>query len=222
MLSVAMIGRIHERTRPISKLLLKSLASARPSIHESLDEAVLHRLSRRDEVPVDDRVLAPGQHGVAGELGAMVGRDHSWLAASLNDFLQFAGHPPPRIDVSGMAPRYSLVTSSTVENAEAPAVGELVVDVQSQGGVAHARSIGRRRCVGSGRRQRAHAAASCAFRPARAGLPSQRRCGSGWSRSGSTARGWPPWPRSMVPTARESVLPPSPGAACAYGRPARR
>ena len=69
---------------------------------------------------------------------------------------------------------------------------------------------------------RAHAAASRAFRPAHAGLPPQRRCGSGWSRSGSTARGWPPWPRSRVPTAREIVLPPSPGAACAYGRPARR
>ena len=94
----------------------------------------------------------------------------------------------------------------------------------AQGGVAHARSIrrtGRRRCVGSDRRQRAHAAASRAFRPA-AGLPPQRRCGSGWSRSGSTGHVWPPWPQSAVPTARESVLPPSPGAACAYGRPARR
>lgn len=61
-----------------------------------------------------------------------------------------------------------------------------------------------------------------AFRPAHAGLPPQRRCGSGWSRSGNTARAEPPWPRSTVPTARESVLPPSPGAACACGRPVRR
>jgi len=65
-------------------------------------------------------------------------------------------------------------------------------------------------------------AASRAFRPADASLPWQRRCGSGWSRSGSTARVWPSWPRSTVPTARESVLLPSPGAACAYGRQARR
>lgn len=95
----------------------------------------------------------------------------------------------------------------------------------AQGGVAHARSIrssGRRRCVGSNRRQGAQAAASGAFRPTHAGLPLQRRCGSGWSKSGSTARGSPPSPRSTVPTARESILPPSPGAACAYGRPTRR
>ncbi|MEY9590608.1 hypothetical protein ABIA06_002899 [Bradyrhizobium yuanmingense] len=68
----------------------------------------------------------------------------------------------------------------------------------------------------------AHAAASRAFRPAHVGLLLQRRCGSGWSRSGSTARGWPPWPRSTVPRARESVLSLSPDPACAYGRPARR
>lgn len=40
--------------------------------------------SRCDEVPIDGCVLAPGEHGVAGELGAIVGRDHSWLAASLD------------------------------------------------------------------------------------------------------------------------------------------
>ena len=61
---------------------------------EALNEAVLHRLSRRDEVPVDDRVLAPGQHGVAGELGAMVGHDHSWLPTSFDDRRQFAGDAP--------------------------------------------------------------------------------------------------------------------------------
>ena len=43
---------------------------------ETLDEAVLHRLSRCDEVPIDDCVLAPGEHGIAGEFGAMVGDDH--------------------------------------------------------------------------------------------------------------------------------------------------
>lgn len=68
---------------------------AHPAV-ETLDEAVLHRLSRRDKVPIDDCVLAPGEHGVAGELGAMVGHDHSWLAASLDDCRQFAGHAPPR------------------------------------------------------------------------------------------------------------------------------
>ena len=54
----------------------------------------LNRLSRRDEVPVDDGVLAPDEHGIAGELGAMIGHDHSWLAASLDDRRQFAGNAP--------------------------------------------------------------------------------------------------------------------------------
>src|SRR5262245_28597330 len=40
---------------------------------EALDEGVLDRLARRNEVPVDAGVLAPGQHGVASELGAVVG-----------------------------------------------------------------------------------------------------------------------------------------------------
>ncbi len=38
MASVALTGRIHERTRPVSKVLLKSLASAGPSIHEVLKQ----------------------------------------------------------------------------------------------------------------------------------------------------------------------------------------
>jgi hypothetical protein len=41
----------------------------------SLDEAVLHGLSRRDEVPVDGCVLVPHEHGIAGELSAMVRHD---------------------------------------------------------------------------------------------------------------------------------------------------
>lgn len=40
---------------------------ARSTIH-AINEAILHRRSRRDEVPVGARVLAAGRHGVAGEL----------------------------------------------------------------------------------------------------------------------------------------------------------
>jgi len=64
--------------------------------------------------------------------------------------------------------------------------------------------------------------ASCDFRPANAGLAPEGRFGSEWPRSGSTARTSPPWPRLTIPTAPESTLPPSPGTACAYSRPARR
>jgi hypothetical protein len=44
MISVALTGRIHERTRLVSKALSKSLASAGLSIHEAFNKAVLHRL----------------------------------------------------------------------------------------------------------------------------------------------------------------------------------
>ena len=42
---------------------------------ECFTDPVLHRLARRDEVPVDARLLAPGQHRVRGELGAMIADD---------------------------------------------------------------------------------------------------------------------------------------------------
>jgi hypothetical protein len=71
MASVALTGRIHERTRPLSKVLLKSLASAGPSIHEALDEAILHGLARRNVVPCDAALIAPCQDDVAGEVAAM-------------------------------------------------------------------------------------------------------------------------------------------------------
>jgi hypothetical protein len=39
---------------------------------EAFDEGIPGRLARRNEVPVDAVVFAPGQHGVASELGAVV------------------------------------------------------------------------------------------------------------------------------------------------------
>src|SRR5271168_2438161 len=39
---------------------------------ETLAEAVLHRLSRRDEMPDEPVVLHPGEQGVRGELGPIV------------------------------------------------------------------------------------------------------------------------------------------------------
>ena len=40
---------------------------------EALHEAVLHRLTRRDVVPFDLAVLLPFEHGVTGQLRAVVG-----------------------------------------------------------------------------------------------------------------------------------------------------
>ena len=64
---------------------------------KALDEAVLHRLARRDEMPVDFVVLAPGQHGVTGEFGSVVADDHPGLGlAPLDDSGQFTHHTTPR------------------------------------------------------------------------------------------------------------------------------
>lgn len=48
---------------------------------EALDEAVLHGPAGGDVVPLHAMVLHPCQHGVAGQLGAVVGDDHLPLAA---------------------------------------------------------------------------------------------------------------------------------------------
>src|ERR1700722_18948884 len=63
---------------------------------EALAEAVLHWLSWRNEVPDDPVVLRPGEHGVRGELGPVVGHDHAGFAAALDQDSQFARHAPPR------------------------------------------------------------------------------------------------------------------------------
>src|SRR4029077_20825955 len=89
----------------------------------------LHRLSWRDEVPVDDGVLEPGKHGIAGELGAMVGHDQSWLAASLHDCREFAGDAPSRDRRIRNGPQTLLShVVDDVEDTEAPSVGELVMN----------------------------------------------------------------------------------------------
>src|SRR5436305_5860112 len=61
---------------------------------EALAEAVLHRLSGRNEMPDNPVVLRPGEHGVRGELGPIVRDDHAGLAAALDQNSQFARHAP--------------------------------------------------------------------------------------------------------------------------------
>lgn len=98
-----------------------------------------HRLSRRGNVPIDDCVLAPGEHGVAGKLGAMVGHDHSWLAASLDSCGQFAGHAPSRDRrLRNGAQAFLGEVVDDVEDAEAPAVGELALEEVQR----HQRALG--------------------------------------------------------------------------------
>ena len=50
----------------------------------------------RDVVPFDALLGRPAQHGVAGQLRAVVGDDHRRLAADRDDSLQLADHPQAR------------------------------------------------------------------------------------------------------------------------------
>src|SRR5690606_26252176 len=62
---------------------------AHPAV-EALDIAILHRLSGRDVMPLDAMILRPGKDGVRGELGAVVGNDHTRLATPADQIGQFA------------------------------------------------------------------------------------------------------------------------------------
>ena len=96
---------------------------------EALAKAVLHRLSRRNEMPDDLVVPREGEHGVRGELGPVVRDDHAGLAAPLDQRRQFARHAPPGDrgvgDRRQAFPRHVV---DDVQNAEPPAAGELIVD----------------------------------------------------------------------------------------------
>src|SRR5918994_1835556 len=60
--------------------LVQELVSHAPV--EALADAVLHRLARCDEVPSDLVLACPAEHGVGGELGAVVGDDHRRATAA--------------------------------------------------------------------------------------------------------------------------------------------
>jgi hypothetical protein len=86
MISVAPTGRIHEHTRPIFKTLLKSLASAGPSIHGAFDKPILHRLAG-----CDPNLILPGQYGVRGA-GAVAADDHARTSPYLDDVVKCTRH----------------------------------------------------------------------------------------------------------------------------------
>lgn len=52
-------------------------------------EAVLRWLAGRYEVLVVGGILAPGEHEIAGELGAIVGHDHFWFAPLRGDVVDY-------------------------------------------------------------------------------------------------------------------------------------
>ena len=58
---------------------------------QALDQAVLHRLARRDIVPGNAALLLPGEDRMRGQLGAVVADDHQRQAAQLGDAVELTG-----------------------------------------------------------------------------------------------------------------------------------
>lgn len=58
---------------------------------EAFDKAVLHRLFRRDVVPVDPGALTPAEDRHRGQLRPLVVDDHLRLAAEDDQSIEFAG-----------------------------------------------------------------------------------------------------------------------------------
>ena len=61
---------------------------------ERFHEAVLLRLAGRDVMPLDARVLISGEHGMAGQFGAVVAGHHARQPATLGDGGEFADDTP--------------------------------------------------------------------------------------------------------------------------------
>ena len=62
---------------------------------EALDEAVLHRLARRDVMLFDLPFLLPFEHRVRGQLRAVVADHHAGKPAHLGDPVELPGDPQP-------------------------------------------------------------------------------------------------------------------------------
>ena len=60
---------------------------------KALDVAVLHRPARCDVMPLHSDLAAPCEHGIAGELGAIVADDHAGLAPLLDQLGQLKQYP---------------------------------------------------------------------------------------------------------------------------------
>src|SRR6266542_3883546 len=96
---------------------------------EGFDVAILHRLSGHDVVPFHLMLFAPAQDSIRGELGAVIGHDHPRLATPLDDGDELAGNSSARDrGVGDRCQAFSRHVIDDVENTEAPAAGELIVD----------------------------------------------------------------------------------------------
>ena len=79
---------------------------------ERFADPVLHRFSRRNEMPSDPAALSPGEHSVGGELGPWSETIRSGLPRQAMMAASSRATLRPEIQVSAVAARHSLVTSS--------------------------------------------------------------------------------------------------------------
>jgi len=96
---------------------------------EAFADHVLHRLGRRDEVPGQACLVAPGQLRVQGELGTVIADNQVGLASPDNGRRQFPGGAAAGdrgLDHGGEAFLRDIVNH--VEDPELPTLGELIVD----------------------------------------------------------------------------------------------
>ena len=73
---------------------------------EAFHEAVLHRLSRSNVVPLDLAILLPFQNGVRGQLRPIIADHHAGIATRSGDVIEFPSYALPRqrgIDHTGQA-----------------------------------------------------------------------------------------------------------------------
>ncbi len=80
------------RSQRAEQVLVQTLV-AQAAI-ERFHEAVLLRLAGRNVMPLNAGVLAPGEHGMTGQLGAIVADHHARQPATLGDGGEFADDTP--------------------------------------------------------------------------------------------------------------------------------
>src|ERR1700743_526001 len=66
-----------------------------------VDNTVPPRLAGCNVVPLDAKLLLPGQDSIRGELGAVVADDHARTTSDLDDAVKLADHPRSRGIVIG-------------------------------------------------------------------------------------------------------------------------
>lgn len=99
------------------------------SADEGFGKGILHRLARRDVMPVNLVIVGPLQDGVRGQLGAVVADDGLGLAVGDQELVEFASHPDAQdrgVGDQGQAFPRAVVDHD--QDAHAAAVEELIGD----------------------------------------------------------------------------------------------